>query len=129
MIRVDEKFERMFKATQQHSAVHLGSGDVNVFSTPSMIQFMEETCRLFADEHLPQDLTTVGIHVDVYHVKPAPVNSEITVKGKVLSIDGKRIVFWVEAWWKDVKIGHGIHERYIINRQDFIKRLSEAMKK
>lgn len=112
-----------FISGPEHSAKHLGSGDVDVFSTPSMIQFMEEACRIFVDKHLDEGLTTVGIHVDIYHLKAAPVGAKILIKAKLLAVDGKRLVFWVEAWWKDKKIGHGLHERYVVDKAKFTERL------
>ncbi len=122
-MKVGDSFEYVFKTGHEHSARHLGSGDVDVLSTPSMILFMEEACRRYSDEGLRPKETTVGIHVDVYHFKAAPTGSEIKVRGKLLSMDGRRLTFWVEAWWGDVKIGQGLHERYIVNREEFIRRL------
>jgi len=120
------EFEESFKVGDKHSAKHLGSGDVSVLSTPSMILFMEEACRVFADDNLGKDQTTVGIHVDIYHVRACPVGSEIRVRAKVLRVDRKRIVFWVEAWRGDELIGYGLHERYVINKEAFLNKVRVA---
>ncbi len=123
-----EKFSFKFKAGPEHSAKHVGSGDVDVLSTPSMILFMEEACRRFMDERLPEGETTVGTRVDVYHVKAAPTDSEIEVRGALLAVEGRKLVFWVEAWHGDQRIGYGVHERYVVNREAFINKLKGEKK-
>ena len=127
MIEEGAEFEKTFETGPAHSAKHLGSGSVNVLSTPSMILFMEEVCRIFADSRLDENQTTVGIHVDVYHVRACPVGVSIKVKAKVLRVNKRRIVFWVEAWRENELIGYGLHERYIINKEAFLNKL-EATK-
>ncbi len=121
--------EKRFRTDSTHSAKHLGSGDVDVLSTPSMISFMEETCRIMADGGLQGDLTTVGVHVDVKHLRPAPIGEEVVVMAKLLSVDGRRLTFWVEAWWGEKKIGQGIHERHVVSKEEFLRKLKEAVMK
>lgn len=117
------KHVRKYITTQQHSAKHVGSGSVEVLSTPSMILFMEETCRIFADEHLPEGQTTVGVHVDVYHVRPAPIGSEIEIHATLLQSDGRKLMFWVEAWCSGALIGYGLHERAVVDKEKFLSRV------
>ena len=118
-----EKFSFKFTTSSEHSAKHVGSGDVDVLSTPSMILFMEEACRRYMDDRLPESETTVGTRVDIYHVKAAPVGSEIEVHGTLLAIEGRKLVFWVEVWHNGRRIGYGVHERYIVNREAFLRKL------
>lgn len=122
------KFSFKFKVGPEHSAKHVGSGDVDVLSTPSMILFMEEACRRFMDRYLPESETTVGTRVDVYHVRAAPIGSEIEVRGTLLAVEGRRLVFWVEAWHGDRRIGYGMHERYVVNREAFLSKLRGEQK-
>lgn len=119
------KFERKYITKSEHSAKHLGSGDVEVLSTPSMILFMEETCRMLASNYLEESKTTVGTHVDIYHIKAAPIGVEIEIRSMLLSIEGKKLTFWVEALWENNKIGYGIHERYIVDKNKFISELKK----
>ncbi len=123
------KFSKKFKVTKEHTAKHLGSGDVEVLSTPSLILFMEETCRVFTDKYLPEDQTTVGTLVNVRHMKAAPVDAEIEIRAEMLSIDGRRLTYWIEAWWGDKKIGQGVHERVIVNKKEFMEMLLKELKK
>jgi len=117
---------KKFIVGREHTAIHLGSGDVAVLSTPSMILFMESTALELARRHLPEDKTSVGVGVDVRHLRAAPVGAEIEVRAELLSIDGNRLVFWVEAWWGDKKIGHGVHERAIVDKEEFLARAQKG---
>ncbi len=110
-----------FKAGPEHSASHLGSG-AEVLSTPSLISFMERACKALA-EPLPKGQTTVGVRIDVHHLRAAPIGAEIEVKATLLSIDGRRLVFWAEAFRDGERIGQGIHERRIIDEDEFLKGL------
>ncbi len=116
-------FRDKYLVTSEFTAKHLGSGSVEVLATPAMILFMEHTCRVNIDNYLSSNQTTVGIHVDVYHVKPAPVNSEITVEAKLLEVDGRKLIFYVAAYLGDKLIGYGLHERYIVDKEDFAQKI------
>ncbi len=115
--------ERQFIVEEHHIAKFLGTGDIAVLSTPSMIMFMEHTCRLAADEQLQDPYTTVGVRVDVSHLAPAPRGAIVKIEVKLKNQDGRKLTFEVVAWWKNTKIGEGTHERFIIDRNQFIKKL------
>ncbi|MGY0287933.1 MAG: thioesterase family protein [Candidatus Methanodesulfokora washburnensis] len=125
MLRPGLKDRRLFRVTDQHSAKFLGSGDVSVLSTPSMITFMEETCRKMVESFLEEGDTTVGTRVDVSHLKPAPVGEDVEVTAELIEVDGRRLKFRVEAFWRGEKIGEGYHERFVVNRERFLSKLRE----
>jgi fluoroacetyl-CoA thioesterase len=105
--------------------------DENVFSTPSMISEMEETCRLLLKEEFLQDeeWDSVGTLVNIRHLKATPVGAEIKLKAKVVSVNNRRVTFEVDAVDKIEKIGEGIHERTIINIPEFRERFNTKLKK
>ena len=106
--------ERKYTVKEEHTAKFLGSGDVSVLSTPSMIMMMENAARLLVEEYLPEGYTTVGTRVEVSHLRAAPLGAEITVKVKLIEVSGR-------------KIGEGQHERFIVNREKFLKKVKEAI--
>jgi len=108
---------------EEHSAKSVGSGDVKVLSTPSMIAFMEATSRDLVQPYLPEGYTTVGTRVDVRHLSPAPVGQEIIVISELTAVEGRKLIFKVEAFWKGNKIGEGKHERYIVNLERFLDKV------
>lgn len=113
--------------TLEHIAKHLAN-EVQVLSTPSMIYFMEKTAMNCVQRHLPQGYTTVGTMVNVKHLAPAPVNSTIKVEVKLVSKNARRLMFEVRAYWGNVIIGEGLHERFIVNTKRFIEKLRSQVK-
>ncbi len=121
--------EEVFEVKSEHAAKHVGSGDVEVLSTPSMILFMEAASLRCVQKYLPEDLTTVGTRVCVDHKHPAPIGDKIVVKTKLVKVEGRKLVFEVKAIWRDIVVGEGIHERFIVDRQKFSEKLREKLKK
>lgn len=103
----------------------------NVFSTPSMISEMEETCRLLLKEEFLQDedWDSVGTLVNVRHLKATPVRTLVTLKATIVNVVDRRITFEVEASDRLEKIGDGLHERAIINIPEFRERFNKKIKK
>lgn len=103
-----------------NTAVAHGSGSVPVFATPAMIAQMESAALTSVAEFLPDGSSTVGIKIASSHIAATPVGLEVTAKSELIEIDGKRLVFKVEAYDPVEKIGEGIHERFIINVEKFM---------
>ena len=82
-------------------------------SSPSMINELETTAMLGLDPRLPDGGFTVGFHVDIKHVAPAPLGARIKTTAELLEVNGTRFRFHVEA--HDVNanrlIGIGTHRR------------------
>jgi predicted thioesterase len=99
----------------------------NVLSTPAMIMEMEETCRLLLKEQaIPEkDWDSVGTIVDIKHLAATPVGAQVFLKARVASVDGRRVMFDVEARDKLDRIGEGRHERFIINVPKFRTKFDE----
>ena len=128
-LTIPQEFEAEdeYVVEEQYTAPHVGSRDLAVLATPSMIMMMERTVRIAVEEHLPDEYTTVGTEVCIKHLAPAPKGGKVKVMGKLLEQEGRKLKFHVEAWWKDVKIGEGTHERFIVNRHRFMERLKQKM--
>jgi fluoroacetyl-CoA thioesterase len=122
--------EREIIINEGQSTSFLWKGE-NVFSTPSMISEMEETCRLLLKEEFLQDeeWDSVGTLVNIRHLKATPVGAEIKLKAKVVNVNNRRVTFEVDAADKIEKIGEGIHERTIINVPEFRERFNTKLKK
>ncbi len=122
--------ERRIKVSSSQTTSFLWEGE-NVFSTPSMIAQMEETCRLLLKEQFLQDpeLDSVGTHVNIRHLAATPVGTEVLLRAKITGVNDQRITFDVQAFDKLDKIGEGIHERFVINIPRFRAKFNEKLKK
>ena len=121
--------EGKYVVGEKDLASFLGSGNVHVLSTPTMINWIENTARIELDKYLPEGYTTVGYHIDVYHLNPAPLGAKIIVRFKLRKRERRKLILDVEVFWGDKKIGEGMHERYIVNLEKFRKKVSELVSK
>lgn len=105
------------------SAKEYGSGLVDVFATPAMIGLMENVSKNSVQDELEEGFTTVGVEVNVKHIKATPIGMKVTCTAEVIKIDGKMMTFKVEAFDEVGKIGEGTHTRCVINSEKFLKRI------
>jgi predicted thioesterase len=99
----------------------LGAGNSRVLSTPRMILFMERTCRNMMAEVLDSGFSTVGMHVNIWHLAAAKEGATVTYKAELLKCTSRRCEFRVEARSGDKLIGEGTHLRGIIDMSRFAK--------
>lgn len=115
-IQVGLKHEREW--TVADSMLYSPGGDPSraTLSSPSMINELETTAMLGLDHLLPNGGFTVGFHVDIKHVAPAPPGTRMKTTSELLEVSGTRFRFRVEAHDLDngKLIGIGTHRRAAI---------------
>ena len=91
-----------------------------VFATGFFIGLIEWACIQTINPHLdwPKE-QTVGTHVDISHEAATPPGLEITVSTRLMKVEGRRLVFEVEASDDAGIIGRGAHERFVIDARRF----------
>ena len=96
----------------------------DVFATGFLVGLLEWACIRAINPYLdgPRE-QTVGTHIDVSHEAATPPGHEVTVTVELLEIDGRRLVFAVEAHDGVDRISAGRHERFVINREKFDARM------
>ena len=109
--------------TDAVTAIAMGSGDMPVLATPSMLALMENAAMLAVADHLPEGCTTVGCHIASSHLKPSKVGDIVTATATVTQVEGKKIEFKVEARCGDTLLGEGTHLRFIVDREKFMAKL------
>lgn len=130
-IKLGTKNERRIKVNHNQTTSFLWEGE-NVFSTPSMISEMEETCRLLLKEQflkVDSEWDSVGTVVDINHTAATPVGAEILLKAEIIGVDGRRVQFKVSTEDNLEQIGEGKHERFIINIPKFKEKFDLKVKK
>lgn len=100
-----------------------GSGALEVFATPAMIALMEKTCLMAVCDKIGEGNTTVGIVVNIKHLKASPVGATIRCEAELTEVDRRRLVFKVQCFEGENLIGEGIHERFAVESAKFMAKL------
>ena len=121
---VGEKTELV---TGENLATRYGSGGAAVYATPAMIGLMENASVNAVDPGLPEGWCTVGTRLDVRHLKATPPGMTARARAVLEVVEGRRLVFKVEAFDDQEKIGEGTHERFIINLSEFLAKVDKKI--
>lgn len=91
-----------------------------VFATGYFVGLLEWACIRAINPYLDWPAEqTVGTHIDVSHSAATPPGLEVAVQVTLVEVDGRKLVFEVEAHDGVDAIGKGRHERYVIDRERF----------
>lgn len=95
-----------------------------VFATGYLVGFLEWACIKAINPHLdwPQE-QTLGTHINVSHEAATPVGLEVTAIVELIAVEGKKLIFNVQAHDGVDVISRGTHERFVIHRQKFDERI------
>ena len=107
---------------QLASAFGSGSWKVDVYATPAMISLMEQAAVNAVDHLLEPGHSSVGTRVDIQHLAATPPGVEVRAQAELTGIDGRRLIFQVEAFDPTEKIGSGTHERMVVNLERLLER-------
>lgn len=109
--------------TENETAAKVASGALEVFSTPMLIAFMENTAFSLAQKELSTEETTVGISVNIKHLKANLIGDKLFCTATLTKVDGKKLGFSIKVFFNDILVGEGEHFRYIVNTNKFIENL------
>lgn len=88
--------------------------DLRVYSTPSMVLHVEQTCRDLMVEHADEGEDSVGARVEIDHLGPTLNGMWVEVSAKVVDIEGPRVTFEVEVNDALDKVGQCRHIRFAV---------------
>jgi len=95
-----------------------------VFATGFMVGLMEWACLMAILPHLDWPTEqSVGTHVNLSHLAATPPGLEVRAKAKLVQVDGRRLVFEIEADDGVDTICKGTHERFVINAPKFVEKV------
>jgi predicted thioesterase len=121
-VRIGMTAEKTVTVTPDMTVGHFVAGMPQVYATPMMILHMEMASGSAIARHLPAGFVSVGMDVKIRHLAATPVGHTVRAAARVLEIDRKSVVFEVEAWDGDRKIGDGTHRRGVVNVVEFENR-------
>lgn len=129
MLKTGIKGHQELTVTQELTAKNMGSGVMDVFATPAMLALMEKTAFTSVAEYLNEGCGSVGTKVDIEHVASSPVGMKITCDSELVEVEGRKLVFKVEAYDEKGLIGKGTHERFIVENKKFQEKTNNKLAK
>ena len=107
----------------EDTAVALGSGSVDVLATPRLLALMEAATVEAARAELDPGQTSVGMRVQIEHMRPSPVGAEVTVHARLADVDGRQLRFEVAAEHADgALVASGQVTRAVVDADQFMVR-------
>ena len=111
--------------SSQHLASTWGSGLADVLATPVLVGFCEEVARQSVDGLLPPGQQTVGTKVVIDHLAATPCHMKVFVRSTLTTVDGRHLVFSIEAMDEQECVARCEHHRFIIDADRFADRISK----
>lgn len=102
----------------------LGCDEARVLATPFLIGYMELTARNAIRPYLDANEDSVGTSVNIRHLAATPVGLSVCFFAEVTAVEGRRVVFRVEARDETEIVGEGTHERFVVDIPRFVTRLA-----
>jgi predicted thioesterase len=119
----NNSFSQTIIVSTEQTAEHLGSGTLAVLATPAMIACMENTAMRCLSG-VTAESTSVGISINVNHLKASKVGTSIHYTAIITGIEGRKYIFCVQAVdMEGDTIGEGTHERVVVNAEKFMSKL------
>lgn len=100
----------------------------HVLATGYMVGLIEWTCIQAINPHLdwPNE-QTVGTHINVNHIAPTPPGLTVRVTVNLKKVDGRKLLFAVEAEDEVELISKGTHERFVIYLEKFNRKVKKKL--
>ena len=122
---IGTKHEVKIVVTDEVTAASMKSGSLAVLATPYMVALMEQAAAELCEKFTQDGISTVGTALNISHLAPTPVGSEVRAVAELLSFDGRKAEFKVEAYDEIGLIGEGTHQRFTIKIDKFMEKANE----
>lgn len=121
-IKIGVRGEAATRVDASNLAKTLGSGGLEVFSTPSLIALMERAALESVRPYLDEGTSTVGTLINVGHLAASVKGAYVRCESELTGVDLRRLTFSVRAYDGKTLVGEGIHERFIVNDRIFMEK-------
>lgn len=102
-----------------------GSGALDVYATPAMVGLMEKTACALLESYMEAGETTVGIAIDVKHMKASLPGMKMHCTARLVGMEGRKMVFEIEVRDALSVVGTARHERFLVFSEPFMKKAEE----
>ena len=116
------------RVSSDMTAKSVGSGELEVLATPVLIAFAEECAWRSVAQELDEGQGTVGTRMDLKHLSATPVGMSVNCTSELVEVDGRKLVFSIEAFDEAGKIAEATHERFIVDNEKFMNKATNKGK-
>jgi predicted thioesterase len=88
-----------------------------------MLALMEAASVAAIAPALAEGQASVGIALDVKHLAATPAGQRVRAQAEVVLVEGRKVIFSLQAWDEHELIGEGTHTRYVIDVARFMQRV------
>jgi predicted thioesterase len=114
--------EKLVTVTPEMTVRHVVPGMPVVYGTPMMILHMEMAAGSAVQPLLPAGHVSVGMMVNIRHLAATPVGRTVRAIARVVAVEARSVLFEVQAWDGNRKIGDGTHRRGVVDVAEFERR-------
>jgi fluoroacetyl-CoA thioesterase len=98
--------------------------ELRVYATPEMIRDIEITCRELLLPHCEAGEDSVGTRIEVSHVAPALLGTQVEISVTVIDVKGRSVTFETSVRDMIEEIGSGRHKRFVTDKGKTAERLT-----
>lgn len=114
------------KVREEDASLNYGSGQLDkLLATPSLVALVIEGATEAIDPKLPEGIISVGTRMEFEHSHATVVGATVSIEGKLIDFDGKKVVISFTAYDEIGEIGSGFHERRFVNKEAMMVRAHE----
>lgn len=106
--------------TDADTAIAHRSGEVPVLATPRLIALCEEAAHAAVAADLPAGHTTVGMRVQIDHLHPTNVGSEVAAEAVLERAEGRRLTFTATVNDHGGLVAAGKVTRVVVDTEQFL---------
>ena len=111
------------KKVQRSDTVGNHSEGLNdLLATPICVDMVIKASVEAVNKQLPEGYITVGQSVAFTHDYPTELGMTVNVKATLKEIHGSHLLFDIVAWDELGDVGHGKHERVVVDREGIRKK-------
>jgi len=109
-------------------ASSIGNPGATVLATPILIGLLENASATAVRPYLPTGKLTVGTRVNVQHLAATPPGFTVVARSRLREVEGRKLLFDVDAHDGVEKVAEGTHERMIVDEARFLDRAAKKRK-
>lgn len=121
-LKIGMKKEEAVMVSDENTAIAMGSGSLPVFATPALAALLEKAAAILVEDQVSSEWTSVGTLLAIEHIAATPVGMLVTGKVELMEVQGRKLIFSVQAFDGREEIGRGKHERFLVKKESFMQK-------